>query len=149
MTKHSAQSRPEAHFGRPPIAVQILAIIGYTGFAIPVSIIAMDQFGFLGIALTAFLAWQWTRIAAFGGHRSIGQTVEDLKPQVDVQMSTTSGNASFDRYRDELMDRLREEQTQFECFLERLRTAKDKSEFDQFMDDRARVIRSTATPVQA
>ncbi len=149
MTPHSEGNRPEAYFSRPPIAVQILAILGYTGFAIPVSIIAMDQFGVLGIALAAFLAWQWTRIISFNGHRSIGETVETLKPQVDMTAKASTGNASFDRYRDELMNRLQEEQSQFEGFLERLRSAKDKSEFDQFMDDRARVVRSTATPVEA
>ena len=34
--------------------------------------------------------------------------------------------------------RLEEEQTNFEAFLARLREAKDKAEFDQFMDDRAK-----------
>jgi hypothetical protein len=34
--------------------------------------------------------------------------------------------------------RLEQEQEQFESFLERLREAKDKAEFDQFMDDRDR-----------
>jgi hypothetical protein len=32
---------------------------------------------------------------------------------------------------------LEDEQTAFESFLQRLRDAKDKAEFDQFMDDRA------------
>jgi hypothetical protein len=34
--------------------------------------------------------------------------------------------------------RLEDEQHNFEAFLERLRAAKDKSEFDQFMDDQAK-----------
>ena len=34
--------------------------------------------------------------------------------------------------------RLEEEQDQFESFLERLRAAKDKAEFDQFMEDRVK-----------
>ena len=34
--------------------------------------------------------------------------------------------------------RLEEEQDAFEAFLQRLREAKDKAEFDQFMDERAR-----------
>ncbi len=36
-----------------------------------------------------------------------------------------------------------DEQEQFEAFLERLRAAKDKSEFDQFMDDRADAARAS------
>ncbi|PTQ68922.1 DUF2852 domain-containing protein [Celeribacter persicus] len=49
-----------------------------------------------------------------------------------------SGNTAFDAYKEETLKRLEEEQDQFEAFLERLRAAKDKAEFDQFMDDRAR-----------
>ena len=48
-----------------------------------------------------------------------------------------SGNAAFDAYKADTLRRLEEEQENFEAFLERLRAAKDKSEFDQFMDERA------------
>ncbi len=48
----------------------------------------------------------------------------------------TSGNSAFDEYRTETMRRLEEEQREFKEFLERLRHAKDKAEFDQFMADR-------------
>jgi hypothetical protein len=50
----------------------------------------------------------------------------------------SSGNSAFDAYREETLRRLEQEQTDFEAFLTRLREAKDKAEFDQFMDDRAR-----------
>jgi hypothetical protein len=50
----------------------------------------------------------------------------------------SSGNAAFDEYREETLRRLEEEQDEFETFLERLRHAKDKAEFDQFMADRQR-----------
>ena len=49
-----------------------------------------------------------------------------------------SGNAAFDSYKAETLRRLEEEQRAFEEFLARLREAKDKAEFDQFMEDRAR-----------
>lgn len=49
-----------------------------------------------------------------------------------------SGNSAFDAYRDETLARLEDEQKAFENFLERLRAAKDKAEFDQFMEDRSR-----------
>lgn len=45
----------------------------------------------------------------------------------------TSGNRAFDEYRVETLRRLEEEQHEFKNFLERLRHAKDKEEFDQFM----------------
>jgi hypothetical protein len=45
----------------------------------------------------------------------------------------TSGNRAFDEYRVETLRRLEEEQHEFKSFLDRLRHAKDKEEFDQFM----------------
>ena len=47
-----------------------------------------------------------------------------------------TGNHAFDEYRDETLKRLEEEAEQFQTFLDRLRMAKDKSEFEQFMADR-------------
>ena len=44
-----------------------------------------------------------------------------------------SGNSAFDEYRNETLRRLEEEERQFKEFLNRLRQAKDKAEFDQFM----------------
>jgi hypothetical protein len=48
----------------------------------------------------------------------------------------SSGNRAFDEYRIETIKRLEEEQREFRDFLERLRFAKDKTEFDQFMAER-------------
>jgi hypothetical protein len=50
----------------------------------------------------------------------------------------SSGNTAFDSYKTDMLRRLEEEQTAFEAFLQRLRDSKDKSEFDAFMEDRAR-----------
>ena len=47
-----------------------------------------------------------------------------------------TGNSAFDEYREQTLKRLEEEQAAFEQFLGRLRKAKDKAEFDQFMDER-------------
>lgn len=52
------------------------------------------------------------------------------------QSNGTSGNSAFDAYRDETMRRLEEEQDAFQTFMQRLRNARDKAEFDQFMNDR-------------
>jgi hypothetical protein len=48
----------------------------------------------------------------------------------------SSGNRAFDDYRTETLKRLEEEQREFREFLERLRFAKDKTEFDAFMAER-------------
>ncbi|MGV8955521.1 MAG: DUF2852 domain-containing protein [Cypionkella sp.] len=55
-----------------------------------------------------------------------------------------SGNAAFDAYKADMMRRLEDEQSAFEAFMQRLREAKDKSEFDQFMQDRARAASETS-----
>lgn len=49
---------------------------------------------------------------------------------------SSSGNAAFDDYRTQTLKRLEEEQHEFKDFLERLRFAKDRAEFDQFMAER-------------
>ena len=48
----------------------------------------------------------------------------------------STGNAAFDDYREETLRRLEEEADEFQAFLQRLRKAKDKAEFDQFMAER-------------
>jgi hypothetical protein len=53
--------------------------------------------------------------------------------QTQQQAAPSSGNRAFDEYRAETLRRLEEEQKEFGSFLDRLRFAKDKAEFDQFM----------------
>ena len=60
-----------------------------------------------------------------------------------------SGNTAFDSYKADMLRRLEDEQAAFEGFLQRLRDAKDKSEFDAFMDDRARAGREASAEPKA
>ena len=60
----------------------------------------------------------------------------------------SSGNAAFDEYRNETLKRLEEEQREFREFLQRLRFAKDKTEFDQFMAERRDRPSSETPPPQ-
>ena len=60
-----------------------------------------------------------------------------------------SGNNAFDRYRSDTLQRLEEEQKEFREFLSRLRAAKDKAEFDQFMTDRRNQAGSALLPTQS
>lgn len=48
----------------------------------------------------------------------------------------SSGNVAFDEYREETLRKLDEEQREFHDYLDRLRSAKDRAEFDQFMRER-------------
>jgi hypothetical protein len=49
-----------------------------------------------------------------------------------------TGNAAFDDYRRATLERLEEESREFVAFVERLRRAKDQSEFEAFMAERSR-----------
>ena len=97
----------------------------------------------VGLALLAYMIWSkrmfsrhscaQNRAARHWSHSNTG------KP---------SGNTAFDTYKSDMLRRLEDEQTAFEDFLQRLRDAKDKSEFDSFMEDRARANRD-APPADA
>ncbi|WP_420863281.1 DUF2852 domain-containing protein [Algirhabdus cladophorae] len=85
----------------------------------------------LGLALLAYMIW--SKRMFNNSCRSRGHT-----SRYTVKAATkTSGNRAFDAYKADTLRRLEDEQANFENFLERLREAKDKAEFDQFMDDRA------------
>lgn len=89
----------------------------------------------VGLALLAFLIWSG-RMGCGSRGRWHGQQ-ERWKDQ--WRRSTwggSSGNAAFDEYRADTLKRLEEEEKEFRDFLDRLRKAKDKAEFDQFMADR-------------
>jgi len=60
--------------------------------------------------------------------------------------TASSGNHAFDEYRAETLRRLEEEQSEFTSFLDRLRFAKDKAEFDQFMAERRQAPRPPMVP---
>ena len=120
-----------------PVSVQVLSTLLFAAFAIPVTIVALNIFWPAGVALAVILGWRggfapgrWT--GSTGG--TIAQTVTTLSPEAEKR---SSGNASFDAYRADTLRRLEEEQHKFERFLGRLRDAKDQSEFDDFLDERA------------
>ena len=61
----------------------------------------------------------------------------------------SSGNRAFDEYRTDTLRRLEEEQREFHDFLGRLRMAKDKAEFDQFMAERRNRPNPNQNPEQS
>jgi uncharacterized protein DUF2852 len=58
----------------------------------------------------------------------------------------SSGNVAFDEYRQETLRKLDEEQHEFRDYLDKLRSAKDRAEFDQFMNDRRNRPPATEPP---
>lgn len=112
------------------------------GAWIAVTILAFILFWPLGLALLAYLIWS-KRMFSKGcaWHRDRGRRYEF---RVHTHGFRSSGNRSFDAYKAATLDRLEREQEEFEAFLERLRASKDKSEFDQYLDERARAARDEA-----
>ena len=84
----------------------------------------------VGLALLAYMIWSKRM---FSGNCASKRTRHS---HVRSAMKS-SGNSAFDAYKADTLSRLEEEQKNFEEFLKRLRDAKDKAEFDSFMDDRA------------
>lgn len=99
---------------------------------IAVMVLGFIFFWPVGLAVLAYMIWSKRMFNGSCGSRRSGthrHAMAAMKP---------SGNSAFDAYKEETLRRLQDEQAAFESFLERLREAKDKAEFDQFMDDRAR-----------
>lgn len=94
----------------------------------PAWIVAMI-FGFvlfwpLGLAILAYMIWS---------KRMFSCSKRAHKPRYHA---APTGNSAFDAYREETLKRLEDEHREFMDFLQKLREAKDKAEFDQFMDQR-------------
>jgi hypothetical protein len=96
----------------------------------------------VGLALLAYMIWSkrmFNRSHACGSRRQ----------RFDRGYHgayASSGNGAFDAYKAETLRRLEDEQAAFEGFLQRLREAKDKQEFDAFMADRARGVTAPEAP---
>ena len=135
-------SAAEPHSMTQPHKPNAFYLILFTGFAIPVSIVAMAMFAPIGILLAAYLGYLWTRLAGLQRGAPLEEAVDKLAHRIGHEKKLqSSGNATFDAYREDLLQRLEAEQQSFEGFLERLRAAKDKTEFDDFMDKRAHAAR--------
>jgi hypothetical protein len=91
----------------------------------------------VGLALLFYMIWS-KRMFSCKQRRST-----DWTPRGFSTMTTSSGNSAFDAYKADTLRRLEQEQDDFQAFLQRLRDAKDKAEFDQFMSDRDRAARES------
>jgi len=90
----------------------------------------------LGVAILAFTIGSG-RMGCWN-HRGMNRWQDKMRSKVDWWGATapSSGNRAFDEYRADTLRRLEEEQREFKEFLQRLRFAKDRAEFDQFMTER-------------
>ncbi|MGB3146621.1 MAG: DUF2852 domain-containing protein [Paracoccaceae bacterium] len=91
----------------------------------------------VGLALLAYLIWSKRMFSKGCAHRARHAHRFDHRHGF-----RSSGNSAFDAYKSDTLERLEREQSEFEAFLERLRASKDKSEFDQYLDERSREARA-------
>lgn len=93
----------------------------------------------VGLATLAFLIWSGRMGCGYGASHWQSK-MDRMQRKMDWMRGHmgggSSGNRAFDEYRAETLKRLEDEQREFRDFLDRLRMAKDKSEFDQFMTER-------------
>jgi hypothetical protein len=93
----------------------------------------------LGLAILVYLIWSKRMGCRHAGASAWWHNPEEAARRWCGPVYTrSSGNWAFDEYRAETLRRLEEEQREFKEFLNRLRRAKDKAEFDQFMAERGR-----------
>ena len=103
----------------------------------------------IGLALLIYLKWSGRMFCSRHGRyghwsgpdgRSAGREARDefraWRSRHRWGRHEGSGNVAFDEYREETLRKLDEEQREFRDFLDRLRAAKDRAEFDQFMNER-------------
>lgn len=113
-------------------------------------VISFILFWPLGLAVLAFLIWSGRMGRGWGG-RGWGCSSHGDRAHWQQRFAdkwerrsgeawrggfSSSGNRAFDEYREATLKRLEDEQREFREFLERLRLAKDRAEFDQFMANR-------------
>jgi Protein of unknown function (DUF2852) len=119
-------SRPAA------IAFTVLGFMFWwpVGLALLIYMLGSGRMGCFGRRRRAmYQAQNWGDAGPWGAWKSWACGSND-------RPAASSGNHAFDEYKTETLRRLEEEQKEFGSFLERLRFAKDKAEFDQFMADR-------------
>jgi predicted CopG family antitoxin len=97
----------------------------------------------VGLALLFYMIWSKRMF-----NRSCRNSSRHQSARHGFSAMRASGNTAFDAYKEDTLRRLEDEQTSFEDFLQRLRDAKDKAEFDQFMDDRAKPAATSAEEVE-
>jgi hypothetical protein len=105
---------------------------------IALMVVSFILFWPIGLGVLAYLIWSgrmgcWKHRGAHHWRERVHSGMERWS-----RAQRSSGNSAFDEYREETLRRLEEEQQEFRDFLDRLRKAKDKAEFDQFMADRRR-----------
>jgi len=125
---------------------------------IALMIVSFILFWPMGLVVLGFLIGSgrmacWTSRRGGGNWREGMERMQERAAQWcgprSAASAPSSGNRAFDEYRAETLRRLEEEERHFKEFLDRLRQAKDKAEFDQFMAEMRRRPEGQPPTVQA
>jgi hypothetical protein len=104
----------------------------------------------IGLALLGYIIWSKSMGCWSRSDRHESRMIKwQRRAERWMGEAPSSGNRAFDEYRTETLRRLEEEQKEFGAFLDRLRFARDKAEFDQFMEERRRSPAPDAPPQAA
>jgi len=138
------------HAGEKPMPIVARVDEYGRGAWIALTVLGFIVFWPLGLATLAFAIWSG-RMGCAGRYEYRMSRLQDKMERLRERMGQggprrhgfggwggppTSGNRAFDEYREETLRRLEEEQQEFHDFLGKLRMARDKAEFDQFMAQR-------------
>ncbi|ODA69038.1 hypothetical protein A7A08_00874 [Methyloligella halotolerans] len=121
---------------------------------ITLMVVSFILFWPVGLGVLAFLIWSG-RMGNFGGDAWRNDMRREMKTwgcgakrwARHANHFRPTGNAAFDEYREETLKKLEDEAEEFRQFLTRLREARDKAEFDQFMSERNRGGQEPGTAV--
>ena len=105
------------------------------GAWIAATVLGFIAFWPIGLGLLAYMIWSKRMFSSTS--MTCGRSHRRAAYHSARAAMRPSGNQAFDAYKADTLRRLEDEQASFEAFLERLREAKDKAEFDQFMEERA------------
>lgn len=101
----------------------------------------------LGLAIFAFLvgsgrthAWREDTRVSRGRWFNLRDATGEGANWWSAAASHSSGNKAFDAYRKTELDHLEEQEKEFKAFLDRLRQARDKEEFDRFMAEQRQAV---------
>lgn len=105
---------------------------------ITLMVVSFIVFWPIGLALLFYLIWSGRMGCKSRDWKNKAEHRKKAEKMWNRARTTfrSTGNAAFDEYREETLRRLEDEAEEFRSFLERLRAARDKVEFDQFMEER-------------
>ena len=107
---------------------------------IAVMVLGFILFWPIGLGILFYMLWSgrmgcWKDGGAGRWHNERKRYRDGFKKWRHGRNSEPATSSAFEDYREQTLRRLEEEEREFHDYLERLRRAKDKEEFDQFMEE--------------